>query len=465
MSKHVTQHCSILNYIRHANKDLYTLIEELCLGRILVPKKGKNGLTFLMPEKEMVDKLFALEAKGNGEEVVDQIRAMVLQGCYEDIKDFHPDRGQMVTSSNKVLPVSSVEKGVIHLKHGQKITLDTDFKRRSDRTNIIVYNLTGKLLNIDDMELADTSVKPRVPTARGGAEYGTSKALLFEQVLAECAGTVGKRDPALEVLVSLMLYLKTVDQATLECVQSLLSNDTLTTLAIVLQPYKTAGTMYISSDTYEAWREKYSNKSTPLFSYVATPVALYKKAMATAASKYTTVIRALHEIANENLDAANKTNISTMLANFYKTVSSQRTLPANRLAIASSPKEAIAEAELRVLGYMLQDDHTFNLDEANRLYKTNCSLDAPFLCTSNDAIKNMSTGVFYSTAYLIIRCEALFYLPGYSAGWQAIGANIAATGMLSLNESIILDDSLDTTYTQIVNEIKAQLNGLDTVSL
>lgn len=465
MSKHVThvtQHCSILNYIRLTDQQLYTLIEELCLGRIFVPRKGSGGVTFLQPDEKLVSQFLKMEADGYGDKVVEHIRALVLQGCLDNVKDFDDSNGQVVTSSKKVLPVSKVEHGTVYLEGGQKITPDTKFKRRTDRTNLAIYNITGKPLDVDSLKQADPNTRPRV-RVEGGAEYGSNKAALFEQVLSAYF-TVNKseRDPALEVLVSLMIYLtKNNKHDVLATVKSLLSTDTLTTLAIVLQPYKNAldeNTTYISSELYTNWKTEYSVGETQLFSYIAAPVAYYNKMMTEAASTYGQVIVALRAAQEANLGDADKTNILNQITSYYTAVANQAQLPAKRLAVARNHAEAIAEAELRVLGFIMLDDHSPSLDTATTLYKNNCTLNKPYLCGNPGIVNIMQAGVFYSTAYLMLRSEAIFHLPGYSDGWPAIGPNITGSGMLSIDASTQLSTDMDRFYTTEIKRITVNID-------
>lgn len=462
MSKHVThvtQHCSILNYIRLTDQQLYTLIEELCLGRIFVPRKGSGGVTFLQPDEKLVTQFLKMEADGHGDKVVDHIRALVIQGCLDNVRDFDSINGQVVTSSKKVLPVSKIEHGTVYLEGGQKITPDTKFKRRTDRTNLAVYNITGKPIDVNSLKPADSNAKPRV-RIEGGAEYGNDKAALFDQVLNTYFSVDrGQRDPALEVLVSLMIYLtKKNNTVVLETVKSLLSTDTLTTLAIVLQPYKSSGTIYISADLYADWKTEYSVGTTPLFSYIAAPVAYYNKMMDEAAKKYAIVIGALRKAQDDILSETNKANIVPQITAYYTTVAKQKQLPAARLSVASSHAEAIAEAELRVLGFIMLDDHSPSLATATTLYKTNCNLNRPYLCGDASIVAVMQAGVFYSTAYLMLRSEAIFHLPEYSNGWPVISANITGSGMLSIAASTQLSTDTDSYYAEAIGRLANTLD-------
>jgi hypothetical protein len=437
MSKHVSKHCSILNYIRQHDEQLYKLIEELCLGRIFVPRKGSNGITFLRPNKKLVDELYDLDEKGDTERVAECIRAMVLLDYIPNIRSFDSQDEPIITSSKKILPVKSVSNGKVTLKNGAIVELDENFKHRDDRNNIAVYHISGPLLDPSSLESTQLNVKPRVRVMKGGAEYGDDKSKLFNTVLDAyfADGIQDNRDPALETLVSLMSFLaETNETNVLDVVKSQLSSDTLTTLAIVLQPHKKSGVKYISDELYAKWKNQYGSaecKDIIDFSYMSNPVKYYMDMM--DKNKYSGEISALKELADEKLSESDKPSIISNLTKYYSSISNMNGLPNLRKGL--SKNEMIAESELRVLGFILNQNDG-SIDEARTLFNVNCKLDNPYLCTT-DIVGKMSLGVFYSTAYLIIRSDALFYLPGYGDQWKPIDSNIGnPNAMFSLERSI-----------------------------
>ena len=456
MSKHVSKHCSILNYIRLKNEQLYTLIEELCLGRIFVPKKGGDGITFLMPSDEMIEEFYKLDEKGDTEIVAEHIRALVLRHHINDVNGFRISNGEVIsTISKKALPIEKVDGKTVHLEGGQKITLDSEFKARADRAaKIAVYHINGNLIDLKNLQSAPDNAKKPV---RGGADYDKNRKDLFNNVLRQHCANQGTRDVALEVLVSLIKYLtKNRHEDVLDTVTSQLSNDTLTTLAIVLQPYKLSN-HYIPDDILTAWTTAYSSNKTELFSYIKNPVKFYQNAMTVASAKYSKTIAEIKEKhAKFDMSSVAKDNIVATLQDMYKDID-RYGLPAARKRVLQNPSEAIAEAELRVMGFILHDPATgVDFNEASTTFQ-NCTLNTPYLC-GQYSIKIMSTSAFYSSAFLIIRCEAMIYLPGYAAGWDNINQSIANSNkMLSIDVSLPLRTELDDNYNKTLENLLAQL--------
>jgi hypothetical protein len=409
-----------------------------------------------MPSDEMIQELYKLDGDGHTEMVAEHIRALVLRHHIPNISGFKVNRGEVIsTISRKALPVEKVDSNVAHLNGGQKITLDEKFKARTDRAGkIAVFHIDGNLINLKELKEAEGNEKKSV---RGGAEYQSDRTQLFLTVLETYCKTQNTRDPALEVLVSLMKYLTKSEQGDiLETVKSLLSNDTLTTLAIVLQPYKSSN-HYIPDQIFTAWAAEYSTDKTVLYSYIRNPVKFYIDAMNDASSKYSHAISNLKKMqASVDRNSIAKDNINAAFKEIYNAVASLD-LPSARKSVASNFPEAVAEAELRVMGYLLHDQALgVDYNEALITFK-NCSLNKPFICGESAAIKNMTTGVFYSSAFLIIRCEALFYLPGYGNGWADINSNIQLTNMLSIDVSLPLRVDLDAFYNGQIEKLINQL--------
>lgn len=425
MSKSVQKHCSILNYIRNEDSELYDLVQDLCIGRIFVPRRGTSGLTFLRPDKSLLAQIKKMASGDDPEEAVAVLQSMILLDYLPKLDDFEDKKSDIPTFLRKKLPVATVDGKKVTLKNGAEIVPDKNFEARKDRSTIAVYVISKALVPTDTEVATFANAKSAPKKVKGGAEYGLTKAALFDAVLKEYCGS-NNVDPALETLVSLCIFLSKHGNdfpGVLEAVQSQLSDDTIASLAVVLQPYRTTGKEdYISDALYQKWRTSNNvgdYKNLP-YCYAKRPAALYEqfRGKATAAcGEDIGKIRAARQLL---VDQSAKINIVKNLHEFYKNIQPTLTkMPALRLAIISDAKCALAEAELRVISAILHDNASSgrpNYDEAHTWFCVNCNLNCPYMCNNKELVASGNVAFFYSTTFLIARTEVIIYLPGLGQG-------------------------------------------------
>jgi hypothetical protein len=420
MSKLVSKQCSILNYIRHVDSELHDLVQDLCIGRIFAPRRGGPGVTFLRPDKALLGQLKKLASGDNPEEAVAALQSMVLLDHLSDLGDFEDRKSDIPTFLRKKLPVASADGKKVTLKNGAEITVDSDFETRSDRGNIAVYMLSKALVPTDTEPSSGPGKGPRPKKAMGGADYSGGRQNLFARVLAQCCRKT-KRNPAVEVLVSLMKYLKAKgDDNTLNLVKSQLSGDALASLAIVLQPYRNGQPTYITADTYNDWASKSQNANFDQFCYCANPIAYYVKMMNSCdCGDVSGYVQANQSALAEGVA---KPTIIRDINSFYANLKEKSNNPIVKQRTASGVL-AFAEAELRVLSAVLLDNSIDCLDhhEATALFTQKCTLDQPYICNNKDAINKANVGFYYSSVYLLSKSDGLFYLPGLYGSQANIG--------------------------------------------
>jgi hypothetical protein len=424
----VKKHCSILNYVRNKDAELYDLIQDLCIGRFFVPKGKDSGITFLFPDKALVNELKTLAEGNDPEAAVEAIRSMILLMKVKNLSTFANNKN-IPTHTKNVLKVKSGNESKVMLENGAEITHDKDFGNRKDRENIAVYSLSKQLVQ-DSGEPADLS-KVKSEVKEGGVDLSNarSRQALFEELLkAQCKSNC---DLAMELLVQLYEFFKGQPEGDL--IKSQCSYDTLASLAIILQPYKSEN--YYIEDVkltlfINAMIEIPDFKVAPdHWCYVTNPVYVYDKIL--AGSKDTNV-ESINQSINSTTESIAKTNIVAQINKFYNKTSLMSKLPKYRTSEHISSLELFAEAELRVLSAILWDNCVPEYEELYNLFN-NCKLDKPYMCGNQKDISNSNVGFYYSTVFLIVRSDALLYVPGMTG--QNLKAVPNDNAFISLNET------------------------------
>jgi hypothetical protein len=414
MSKSVKKHCSILNYIRHSDNELYELVQDLCIGRMFVPRRGSPGLTFLHPSKELLAKIKDMATGDNPEEAVAALQSLVLLDYLPTIGDFDNKKTDIPTFLRNKLPVSGSDGKKVNLKNGAEIVLDKNFEARNDRSNIIVYKIS-KALVPTDTEKSDFSnvTKKSNRKIKGGAAFLDGRKKLFEVVVLKCCDDSGD-DPAMEVLVSLCDFLEHNDyKPELELVRSQLSYDTLASLAIVLQPFKSTGSPYLSNDILKKWTDVYTDGSTSVYCYNPNPGSDYEKHRSKCQS--CKISDGIEQINSDLTNVMSKLTVIPELPKAYEKLSDifVNNINPKRLETLLSKTLALAESELRVYSALLHDNSEEKLSvvELTKLFSHMCNLTVPYMVNDKESMANCNLGFYYSSAFLIARSNALCYVP------------------------------------------------------
>jgi hypothetical protein len=411
MSKGVQKHCSVLNYIRHADEELYDLIQDLCIGRMFVPKRGSPGITFLRPDKSLLKQIQSMAAGDNPEEAVEAIQSLVLLDNLSSIREFDDKKSDIPTYLRQKLPVMSADGKKVTLKNGAEIHPDPEFEARGDRANISVYLISKSLVPAKTEESDFSNAKVKVAKKKGGADFGDNRVDMFVAVLKSMAG--GDTEPAMELLVELHHFLNGKPEQAL--VASQCSYDAIASLACVLQPYKNGNT-YLKDELVNEFRNyMYGTDASATSEFKADMHAF--SLSGSVADEYKSLVEAQHPAASAVTDAVvkvssevGKLNAIKKLKDFYGRVGGIAGLPAARATY--SVDELFAEAELRVMSAILFDNNPRpELGELQNLFEK-CNLDKPYMLADPDIVKGSNIGFYFSTVYLITRSDALLYVPG-----------------------------------------------------
>lgn len=434
MSKPATKTVSILSYIKQTNDELYELVQEMCIGRIFTPRKGSSGITFLYPDKELVSKLREMQ-ESNPEDAVEAVQALVLLDDISSIQEFAEKKSNIPTFHKKKLPIASIDGKKVVLKNGAEIVPDKMFMSIPDRGNVNVYTITKALVPLDG-EAADlSSIKPKNKKT-GNTNANLDRKQLFGAVFTKFMTT--NRDPAMELIVSLYRWAVSKERRDLaELIASQCSYDTLATIYILLQPNK-QGTKYISKEELETFAgDIMGDSDATIADFAAQPVFSY---CADVADVYDGIIKMSEEKqdASRIIDArdALKESISkptavAMITKFYNEKVSTGIPARDNLSAA----EKFAEAELRVLSALTQEDNPDPQELARRYL--DCTLDKSYMCSDSQLVANANLGFYYSTVYTIARSDALLYMP-------AMGAIGSDTSEISTEDVISLHKTMKT---------------------
>lgn len=440
-NKGVSKHCSILNYIRRTDESLYDIIQDLCLGRMFIPKRGAPGITFLYPDDNLVKEIKTIAYGDEPEKAIEILQSLVLLDDLQTIKDFSAKQSDIPTFLRKKLPIEKVDANKVVLKNGAEFELDSKFKARSDRSNLAVYKLSKQLVPVTGEAADFSNVKQKVGK-KGGADLmaGSEQAdrkLLFEAVLDDY--TKSNCDPAMELIVAMYNWTKAetsgVDAVEREkianLIESQVSYDSLASLAIILQPYKTKDDRYIANGTYSIMVKEIMSSSgdedfKKLPSYTIDKNAHSKYSELAESCKYTDVYECVKQcVKDSNPETATRitvgnhiVNVTEMIVNkLHESTGTKNKLHLCELRNDSSKLDIIAEAELRVVSATLQDylgyngeDPSHSLAELKNLFSGH-NLDGPYLCAdkSNNALP---VSYFHSVTNMILKTDVLLYVPG-----------------------------------------------------
>jgi hypothetical protein len=224
----------------------------------------------------------------------------------------------------------------------------------------------------------------------------TNRNKLFFSILEER----DKKKSAIKTIASILKYSEEVKNEELNItVKSLLSNDVLTSLFILLfQNIKNKFT-YLYEDEYNEWfqtKPKIKGEEA---------LHIYKEAMRSIPPNPN-----LKKLQSDIIKKNMKPVIYESIKDFYSKCG--ELLYTRRANVANKDiNKLLAEAELRVSAVLLYDNSNdeFPSGLTNLYKKTN--LNNALNCKLSDDSEDLSTAFYYSVPYFILKSNALMYLP------------------------------------------------------
>jgi hypothetical protein len=141
-TKQLKKFCKISKYIEQTDKDLFGVIDDLCLYHLLKPSRGSNGITFLFPnDKAYRQKIVKLAYSNEPDVAIKMLKTLILQDYYPTISSFG---NGAINLLNQKLDIKSSSEKEITLGNGLEIKTDSKFVPMGYRDNMAVYELSGK---------------------------------------------------------------------------------------------------------------------------------------------------------------------------------------------------------------------------------------------------------------------------------------------------------------------------------
>jgi hypothetical protein len=137
MSKSIPKHCRIASYINENDKDLYDVINSLCLTTSLSSVKG---VTFLMPTGGFRKEILAKSYKGDSDDAIKLIKGCTIHSYVPTLSAFKQET--LYNDNNQEIKVQSSTASEVKLATGSVITKSTYQPVYAD-TKLAVYMING----------------------------------------------------------------------------------------------------------------------------------------------------------------------------------------------------------------------------------------------------------------------------------------------------------------------------------
>jgi hypothetical protein len=139
----------ISNYLEARHPKVYELIENLAMQGSLSPRRG-GGITFLLPDTALVNKINKLIESDSPEDATDIVSSLIITEYLPTVKEFAAMKDDIPTLLGKKLVVKAVGSSKVDLDGGAALTPDTGFKPfgrvgNAQRGNMAVWELKGEV--------------------------------------------------------------------------------------------------------------------------------------------------------------------------------------------------------------------------------------------------------------------------------------------------------------------------------
>ena len=454
----------IIKYLKKNDRELYDIIEDLCIGKIFIPRKSSPGITFLRPGKDQLEELKKMVKEDRTDELVESIQSLVLLDDIATIREFYDRRSDIPTYLRKKLSIASVESSKVILTNGAEITLDKNFKSANPDSNLNVFTISKGLVPLNTEDATFENIKNQNGAKNRNSAFSVQRAELFERVISDfCKKSAG--DPAMEILVALHTWAVKTDNTKLaKTLASKYSYDTLTSLAIVLQPYKKGQNDYISDSELNCFIEEVYGanvskfKKSQHYSFKPDICKYFDALVMDSQNNYTELYKQIRKWSNSITRKITKPTAVSVLTDFYNNYAVK---VSEKLGLKVNPNVLYAEAELRVLSATAIENSDYDFEKLVllRLYKS-CSLDEPYMCADKKIMASSTYSGFsfyHSTAFLIVRSDALCYVPNDCKGESLQAVAEEDGSFININGSVknMLQQKRDKSQSEINNLLES----------
>lgn len=202
MTKTLKKFCKLSKYIEQIDKDLFQVLDDLCILHYLKPTRNSNGVTFLYPKEKAYRQKIINSAYSNDPNVaVNMVKSLILQGYYNSARDFD---NNVVNLLNQKIQVEESDEKAVKLSGGLSLSKDEKFVPMGFRENMTVYTLSGK----GEIPLDGQTAEPK-KTATGGNPfvYSSRKNELHRVLEQQYINEIGSGDNIYVKKVALQLRL------------------------------------------------------------------------------------------------------------------------------------------------------------------------------------------------------------------------------------------------------------------
>jgi hypothetical protein len=445
MPSQISKNCSIGQYIRGADIKLYELIaNELCQGGLFYVKKNMVGLTFLRPDESLYKELMSLLTNDDTyEKGVETVQSLFILDALHNPSDFNDKKEDIPNYLRKKLLVDKVDGNKVILKNGGVLELDKKYKPKDGNDNTAVYILSKQLVELDTPPTEFSNTKTLKKSVKGGAELNNNRSQLFENILNGYYNTEQTmHDCAMEFIVSMHYYVSKMSENTTnnttnitllnpeeaknikELIESQVSYDTITSLAIILQPYKDIKT-YINNEQFGKIIQGINGtvgdqlnkfKLSPVYTYVKNPCKYYENLVETC--KFSEVSNKIKKICSElssKLTKINPSNTINLMLGEIKRIVKDNTSVLGKLRCDSPMSLLFAESELRIVSAIVQENQVMEPEEVSEIISmfNQHNLNQVYYLTDKEMVANCGKAFFYSVSKAITMSDAIFHLPNY----------------------------------------------------
>lgn len=142
MAKQLTKFCRITKYIEKTDPKLYEILDDLCAVSAFRPRRDHNGITFIWPSKETIEKLSKLRYSDDIEKGIDIVLAHIVHDYLPNAAAWNTKKSDIPNGLSKKINVDKVTGNKILLKDGAELEQDSKFKTFSNRDeNQAVYRV------------------------------------------------------------------------------------------------------------------------------------------------------------------------------------------------------------------------------------------------------------------------------------------------------------------------------------
>ncbi len=171
--------CQLTRYIKQIDKDLFQVLEDLCIMHYFKPGRDVNGITFLYPkEKSYRQKIINAAYSTSPEVAVNMIKSLIVQGYYPDESAMN---NELVNLLGQKIEIEGSDSKGVKLVGGLMLVKDSAFVPMSHRENMSVFVLSGK----GEIPLNGPSGSVRSPKTGGGMCYPNNRKSELHKLLVK----------------------------------------------------------------------------------------------------------------------------------------------------------------------------------------------------------------------------------------------------------------------------------------